>query len=231
MSKLFKPILPKSDELCLTSTVLEIPTNKHPLIICYDGGINYYYLKCRSAINRFNKLKTKHFNEVLIHKNTDNPNKVLYKDIYVDTSHIFMINQGDLEKLLINNENMFIWGDELKLDDIQNIGLKMYENLTVIPPLMSITETIVEDDNINFKTLYCNIEKSQYELSNIKSNLDNSIKLGDKKLINILKQQYDYSLSIIDNLENLNQDNYWLVNNIKSIAQELAISPKNILEL
>lgn len=198
----------KSDKLCLTSTVLEIPTNKHPLIISYDGGINYYYLKCRSAINSFNQLKTKHFNEVLIHKNTDNPHKLLYKDVYVDISHVFIINQGDLEKLLINNENMFIWGDELKIDDIQNIGLKMYENLTVIPPLMSITETIVEDDNINFKTLYCNIEKSQYELRNIKFNLDDSIRSGNKKLINILKQQYDYSLSIIDNLENLNRDNY-----------------------
>lgn len=90
---------------------------------------------------------------------------------------------------------------------------------------------IVEDDNTNFKTLYCNIEKSQYELRNIKFNLDNSIKLGDKNLTNIFQQQYDYSLSIIDNLENLNRDNYWLINNIKSIAQELAISPKNILEL
>lgn len=104
MSKLFKPILPKSDELCLTSTVLEIPTNKHSLIICYDGGINYYYLKYRSAIDLNDKLKTKHFNEVLIHKNFDNPNKVLYKDVYVDISHIFIINQGDLEKLLINHK-------------------------------------------------------------------------------------------------------------------------------
>lgn len=211
--------------------MLTISINTYFLIISYDGGINYYYLKCRSAINRFNQLKTKHFNEVLIHKNIDNPNKVLYKDTYVDTSHVFIINQGDLEKLLINHENMFIWGNELKIDDIRNIGLKMYENLTVIPPLMSITETIVEDDNINFKTLYCNIEKSQYKLRNIKSNLDNSIKLGDKNLTNIFQQQYDYSLSIIDNLENLNRDNYWLVDNIKSIAQELAISPKNILEL
>lgn len=129
--------------------MLTISINTYSLIISYDGGINYYYLKCRSAINRFNKLKTKHFNEVLIHKNTDNPNKVLYKDVYVDISHVFIINQGDLEKSLINNENMFIWGDELKIDDLRNIGLKMYENLTVIPPLMSIIETIVEDDNTN----------------------------------------------------------------------------------
>lgn len=187
MSKLFKPILPKSDELCLTSTVLEIPTNKHSLIICYDGGINYYYLKCRSAIDLNDKLKTKHFNEVLIHKNFDNPNKVLYKDVYVDISHIFIINQGDLEKLLINHKKMFIWGDELKIDDLQNIGLKMYENLTLNPPLITIVETIIENNNLNFKTLL--------------------------------------------NSENINQNNYWLINNIKSIAQELAISPKNILEL
>lgn len=82
---------------------------------------------------------------------------------------------------------MFIWGDELKIDDLQNIGLKMYENLTLNPPLITIVETIIENNNLNFKTLL--------------------------------------------NLENINQNNYWLINNIKSIAQELAISPKNILEL
>lgn len=167
--------------------MLTIPINTYSLIISYDGGINYYYLKCRSAINYCNKLKTKHSNEVLIHKNTDNPHKLLYKDVYIDISHIFIINQGDLEKLLINNENMFIWGDELKLDDIRNIGLKTYENLTLNPPLITIVETIIENNNLNFKTLL--------------------------------------------NLENINQNNYWLINNIKSIAQELAISPKNILEL
>lgn len=174
--KFFKPILPKKQELSLTANVLEQSINNHPIILFVDEFNDLWYLKCRSAnLRHSNQLKRPFKGEILIHKNKNN-NQLFWNDTYVDTSHIFKINNNDFDYLTSKYSNDFIYADDLSDDNIDRIYDNIIANIIEVPPNINMIKVNVDknNDDISFYTEYANQTTFDLEFNNYMKNYGNT---------------------------------------------------------
>lgn len=144
MTNKFHQILPKTNKLTLTSNVLQKPFGKHPIILFKDENNDFFYLKCRTATftNKNNEIiiKKSYPGEILVNKNQNH--QLFWNDTYVDTTHLYRINENEFF-YLVNKYN-----EQFEFD---------YENNKIV---------IKQNDHVNFYTQYANTNTLTFEYDN-----------------------------------------------------------------
>ncbi|TDV24127.1 hypothetical protein BCF59_0074 [Mycoplasmopsis mustelae] len=164
VQKHFESLKPFKPYESVTFDRLENNFGVHPIIIFLDVYKDiYYYVKARSAINKYHHKRAKLEHEIKVPK----ARKGLFiHDSFVDTSEIYKISYEDLHQVFDEESIYYLETDFFTLQEINDLYTNIIRNLESKHPSVSLCHVFIDKNkNVCAKTLYAceNFLKHDFE--------------------------------------------------------------------
>ncbi|MGZ9755507.1 Mbov_0400 family ICE element protein [Mycoplasma sp. 4013] len=204
IQKHFEPLKPFKPYESVTFDRLENNFGVHPIVVFLDIYKDvYYYVKARSAKNKFHHKRAKLEYEIKVPKAKTG---LFIHDSFIDTSEIYKISDHDLHEVFDEESIYYLETDFFNIEQIHELYKGIIDNLSKNRPLVSLSHVYIDKKNqVRAKTLYAcdNFLKRDYDWVRDDATLTSKQREAKKTLLLEIEKKRNKDPQTLKELQNL----------------------------